>query len=108
MISFLLAAALAVTLKPSVCFEPCHLTLVLQVDQSEANRLVRIEVEAPDSDYYRSSEMDFTVKTPRTHHIIYKMIPKGSYTVKTTLYSVVDGKWKPEVNYKPLKVLGDN
>ena len=103
----ILAGLITITPKPMVCFDPCSTTVTLRIVPSEQNRMVILELEAPDSDYFRRSEMDLTIKTPRVTEIRYPDVPRGNYQFRAILLIDDNGVWKAETDIKPLKVRGD-
>ena len=87
MISLLsILATITLSVTPSVCQEPCTLTATLQVEKATDNEKVVITLEAEDSEYFRSSDLDYSLNTPRTIQIRYISVPAGNYILKAVLY----------------------
>lgn len=80
-----LAAAISLRVLPSVCNAPCQVTLTVVVEKNDANRKVDLQLANEEGDYERNSQMDMNEYAPRIVQLIYKGIPRGTYTFKATL-----------------------
>lgn len=109
MLFTILAAAITLT-APSSCFSPCDFKVVLRVTPAADNVMVVLEIGAPDSDYYRRSDIEYDAKSARTRELPYIGVPEGTYTVLATLWKRgLDGRFKiADSASKRLRILGDN
>ena len=100
-------AAITLSVTPSVCQEPCTLTATLQVEKAKDNEKVVITLEAEDSEYFRSSDLDYTLSTPRTVQIRYISVPAGNYLLKAVLYKHNARSWIGGMAVRSVRIVGD-
>lgn len=80
-----LAAAISLRVSPAACNAPCQVTLTVSVEKNDANRAVELKLENEEGDYERNSHMDMNEYAPRIVQLIYKSIPRGTFTFHATL-----------------------
>ena len=89
MLHLLLAALIALAVRPGVCQAPCDIRLTLRVEQERDNAYVLLEIKG--TNYSRTSYIDYSNGGPRTTEIWYKSLPAGEYEILATLHKH-DGK----------------
>lgn len=108
MLSGLLLAAqlISVAVLPSYCFDPCEFRVTLKVEPVDAKRLLVIQVEAPDSEFYLREDLEYTGRTPKTSTIRFPGIPAGNYMVKATICGRDEsGKTVCHADYKTVRII---
>lgn len=72
---------LAISVTPSIAFEPANVTVRATMDATDDNRT--LEVIADSGEYYRSSVIQLDGdRAPRTTQVSFRSLPSGSYTVR--------------------------
>ena len=110
MLFSILATVVSIAVVPAGCFDPCNFRVTLRVEPAVDNTMVVLEVAAPDSDFYRRSDIEYNGQSARTREVVYMTVPAGTYKVIATLWKRdADGYVRAAATAsKSVKILGDN
>jgi len=102
---FVLAAELiTMQIAPRMCQEPCDFRLTIKVEPAVDNDSLVIQVEAPDSSFYRRTDVPLGPRSPKTQEIWYKNVPGGTYTITAMLIKHDAKTWVAGTTTRPLLV----
>ena len=106
MLLTILAATVTIAVIPASCFAPCNIRVTLKVEPAKDNATVVLELGAPDSEFYRRSDIEYDAQSARTRYITYEGIPEGTYTVLATLWT--QAKRVAGSAVSRVRILGEN